>query len=95
MKIDLLEELLSIILRQGRLQRRDGVALLLGKRQSRQIGDENLVLSVTASKHLLSKLTLYLSWEWVSGPKITQQVTTHSPSPQAELTPCRDAEELR
>lgn len=75
MKTDLLQELLSLISGHGGLERRKRGALLLGKRESGEVGDKDLVLGACISQHFLCKTTLYLCWKGVPGPKVTQQVT--------------------
>uniref|UniRef100_A0A2P2J2R6 Uncharacterized protein n=1 Tax=Rhizophora mucronata TaxID=61149 RepID=A0A2P2J2R6_RHIMU len=45
----LLQQLLSILFRHGRVQGRDGGALLLAKRESRHVGNKNLMLSINIS----------------------------------------------
>ena len=62
----------------GRLQRRKSSAIQLGKRENREIRDQDFVLSVKVTQDLLTNIpTLYLLWKWVPGTEITQHVTGH------------------
>jgi hypothetical protein len=72
---DLFQELLSLISGEGDLERRKRDALLLGKRESGEIGDKDLVVGACVAQYLLCKTTLNLCWEGVPRPKVTQHVT--------------------
>lgn len=47
---------------------------MLGKRERRDIGDKDFVLSVNITQNFLTELTLNFSWERVSGTKIPQEI---------------------
>lgn len=48
--------------------------MLLGKRESRDIGDKDFVFRANITQNFVTELTLNFSWERVSGTKIPQEI---------------------
>lgn len=91
---NLLEELLSVVEGHGLLDRGNRGTILLGERESGGDGDQDPVLGVDVTQHLVSELALQLRRERVPRPEIAQQVLSHGTRPEGE-PPRSGGSELR
>jgi len=68
------DEHLSVMFWDGRLRRGNGGTVLLRERESRDIGDQDSVLGVAVSQHLLSERALQFRRKRVPRPEVPQEL---------------------